>query len=95
MIARNAELVAKRGAHIACLLGACLAAISLVWGCNANVKPEPVRECSQYEAALDACFHRDSGFASQPSVLPKDDADRERIRSLCIENLERLPAACK
>lgn len=33
--------------------------------------------------------------AARPSVLPKDDADLERIRTLCLKNLEQLAAACK
>jgi hypothetical protein len=79
-------------------LGECVGVFgALLWlcTCNASVAPGPVPECKQYEAALDACFHRDSGFANQPSVLPKDEADRERIRNLCNRNLEQLPAACK
>ena len=52
-------------------------------------------ECQQYEAALDRCFHRDSGFASQPALVPSSDADRVRIGKTCAENLERLPASCR
>jgi hypothetical protein len=63
--------------------------------CNASVKPDRVPECERYEAALSACFHRDASVASQPALQPKDEADRDRIRDLCVKNLERLPASCK
>jgi hypothetical protein len=55
---------------------------------------EPVAECRQYEAALDACYHRDSGFAEQPAMIPKTDADRKRIAELCTVNLARIKVAC-
>ena len=56
---------------------------------------EPVDECRQYEAALNACFHRDASFANQPALLPQSDADRERIKLLCAENLRRIRTACR
>lgn len=63
-------------------------------GSHAAEKKAPV-ECQQYEAALDRCFQRDSGFASQPSVIPSSDAERIRIGKACAENLQRLPASCR
>lgn len=56
---------------------------------------ERVAECVQYQSAFDACFHRDSGFASQPAMIPKTDGDRLRLRQVCSENLERLKASCR
>jgi hypothetical protein len=55
---------------------------------------DTVPECKQYEQALDACYHRDSGFAEQPSMIPKTDADRKRIAELCKVNLARIKVAC-
>jgi hypothetical protein len=56
---------------------------------------EAVPECKQYEAALDSCFHRDSGFAERPEMIPKTDADRKRIAELCTVNLARIKVACR
>jgi hypothetical protein len=58
------------------------------------VAPAPVEECEQYEAALNACFHRDVEFAHQAAVLPASDADRERIKIVCSANLQRIRTAC-
>ncbi len=60
---------------------------------KAEVNKSPL-ECQQYESALDACFHRASGFTSQPSLIPSSDADRERIRQICLDNLQRIQASC-
>lgn len=57
--------------------------------------PKPVAECLQYEAKLNACFHRDASIASQPMLLAKTDADRDRIAAKCSENLKRLETACR
>ncbi len=57
-------------------------------------KVELVAECVQYQAALDSCFHRDSGFASQPAMIPRTEADRRRLQQVCSENLARLKTAC-
>lgn len=61
---------------------------------TASDQPQPVPECVAYEKAMAACFHRDLPFATQPSVLPANDADRARIRSMCIENMARLRRSC-
>jgi hypothetical protein len=58
------------------------------------VPPEPVEECKQYEALIASCFHRETAFASHESLIPKTKSDRERIRQLCSENLQRLTTAC-
>jgi hypothetical protein len=57
--------------------------------------PEPVPECQQYENALASCFHRDVPFVSQATMTPKSDADRERIRTICAANLQRITTACR
>lgn len=57
--------------------------------------PEPVAECVQYEAKLNACFHRDASVASQPTLLARTDSDRERIGAMCSDNLKRLETACR
>jgi hypothetical protein len=69
--------------------------IAFLCACGRTGEHEPVPECVQYEAKMSACFHRDSGFASQPSLIPKTDADRDRIREICLTNLERLQVACR
>lgn len=60
-----------------------------------KVPPEPVAECQQYEAAMDRCFHRESKFASQSSMIPKTEADRARIKQTCLDNLQRIQTACR
>ena len=80
-----------------------MAAISLVAACGGHkassedggVAIEPVAECREYEDTLKTCFHRDTKFASQPGLLPKTDADRVRIGTLCSENVRRLKTACR
>jgi hypothetical protein len=74
-----------------------LVLLCLVCACGGGHKDngEPVAECRQYEAALDSCYHRDSGFAEQPAVIPKTKQDRDRIRELCLANLARIKAACR
>jgi hypothetical protein len=57
--------------------------------------PEPVEECRLYEAAVKNCFHRDISIASQASLLPATDADRERVRAMCSNNLQRIQKACR
>jgi hypothetical protein len=57
--------------------------------------PKPVQECLDYERALEACFHRHVSIASQTALVPKSDDDRRRITDLCIENRQRLQAACR
>jgi hypothetical protein len=72
-----------------------LVLLSLLCACGGKgVNGETVPECRQYEAALDACYHRDSGFAEQPAMIPKTDADRKRIAELCTVNLARIKVAC-
>lgn len=56
--------------------------------------PEPVPECEQYEATLNACHHRNLSIASDPSLLPKSDEDRARIKQFCSDNLARMRRAC-
>jgi hypothetical protein len=68
--------------------------LSFGCGCSKD-NGDPVAECRQYEAALDACFHRDSGFAERPEMIPKTKDDRERIRNVCSANLARIRAACR
>jgi hypothetical protein len=58
-------------------------------------QPEPVEECLQYEAAVRSCFHRDAAIASQAALLPATAADRQRIRAVCSENLQRIQKACR
>jgi hypothetical protein len=71
-------------------------AVGLAVGCTHGDRPEPVEECQQYEALRTSCLHRDAGwFAEQPALIPKDKADRERIRNVCSENLDRLRRACR
>jgi hypothetical protein len=70
-------------------------AILALAGCGRSNREEPVEECQQYEALRSSCLHRDDKFASQKALIPKDEADRDRIRRLCSENLGRLRRACR
>ena len=54
-----------------------------------------IPECVEYQSALERCFHRETGFATQPSMLPKNDEDRKRLQQMCSENLARLTTACR
>ena len=85
-------------------VGWTMAAVALIAACGGHrassegsggVPIEPVAECREYEDALKTCFQRDTGFASQPDLLPKTDADRVRLGALCAENLQRLKRACR
>jgi hypothetical protein len=72
-----------------------VAAIGLTGCGGSKVDSEPVPECVQYETELASCFHRQTGAASQPSLIPKSKEDRDRIRQTCSENLARLRTACR
>jgi len=63
--------------------------------CHSDTVSDPVAECKQYESLMASCLHRDSSFASQPSLIPTSGADRERIREICLTNVARLRAACR
>jgi hypothetical protein len=56
---------------------------------------EPMAECDQYQALMRRCLHRDVPMAQNVMQLAKTDADRERFRAVCSENLARLAAACR
>jgi hypothetical protein len=64
-------------------------------GSSGETVGKVVAECKQYEAALDACYHSPSGFAEQPAMLAKTEADRVRLAQSCMINLERLKTACR
>lgn len=78
--------------------GTMLLMVACATACGSNAQKtgedNRVAECVQYQSAFDACFHRDSGFASQPAMIPKTGADRSRLRQICSENLQRLKTAC-
>ena len=62
-------------------------------GCGRE-SAKPITECTEYEAAVKSCFGRESDFASQATLLPKTEGDRERIRQMCAANVERIRRAC-
>jgi hypothetical protein len=65
-------------------------------GCSGRSSPgEPVAECTQYESTFTSCFHRPLDPATHESFVPKSSADRDRLRQLCGENLQRLQASCR
>ena len=82
--------------RFACLL--VVAFVSACHGCSSRhgeaSAPEPVEECLQYEATLNACHHRNLSIANQPTLLRKSDEERDRIKQLCSENLQRIRTAC-
>ena len=70
--------------------------VAFLGACSNHVASDPVPECQEYEATLSSCFHRPpSGFASQASLIPKTEQDRERIRETCSVNLARLKTSCR
>jgi hypothetical protein len=81
------------GLFVAALACACHSGASSASGDGAN--PAPVEECKTYEAAVNACFHRNLSIAHQTSLLPKSEDDRRRIAALCTENLQRIRTACR
>jgi hypothetical protein len=85
--------VRRRAGALAC--PAFVAALVALVGCGDHVDATPVAECTQYQAALESCFHRPNDFASQASLVPRTEADRERIRQVCSANLERIRIACR
>jgi len=83
------------GRHV-CLLG--LVFLGACHGCVSNhdevSTPEPVVECKQYEATLNNCQHTNLSVANHPSLMPKSDEDRQRIKEFCSDNLKRIRVAC-
>jgi hypothetical protein len=63
---------------------------------TASNDPEagPPVECERFEAALERCYHRQTSFAEQPSLVTASAQARERVRQVCADNLQRLTAAC-
>jgi hypothetical protein len=55
---------------------------------------DPPVECKQYEAALDACYHRHTLFASQAALIPTSEDARVRIRQMCVDSLNQLKRVC-
>jgi hypothetical protein len=67
-------------------------------GCSGKsdrVPSEPVPECVEYEKTVASCFHRPLAIANQPSLIPKTRGEREQIRALCTQNLNRIQSACR
>jgi hypothetical protein len=88
----------ERGIRISGLAALLLVVAAVSPACaRGDARQEPVvEECQQYEALRTSCLHRDAGgFAEQPALIPKDEKDRERIRKVCSENLDRLRRACR
>jgi hypothetical protein len=77
------------------LLAILLAIVAGCGGRHGPPRPEVVEECEQYETAVKSCFHRDIAIASRDVLLPATPAERERIRGMCRENLERIQRACR
>jgi hypothetical protein len=67
----------------------------VVCACSSSSKGKPIAECVEYQGALEKCFQRPAGLAQQEALVPKTDADRERLRDVCKQNLERLRTACQ
>lgn len=62
---------------------------------SSQVAPEPVAECVAYESALSGCHHHQMTIANQPSLIPHTVVEREHIRAVCNENMQRLRVACR
>jgi hypothetical protein len=55
----------------------------------------PIAECNEYERALATCTGRNIAVGSQATALATSEAERERLRQLCSQNLSLLKATCK
>lgn len=56
---------------------------------------DPIPECEEYERTFARCNGLDAGIMNQSAATPKTPGDRDRLRSLCTINLERLKQACR
>lgn len=70
---------------------------TLLLGCKSKPKkPAPIEECVQYADKMSACFGRETGEAAHRELdEPEEEASRERQRSACAEQLERLRRTCR
>jgi hypothetical protein len=78
------------GVVVATLLAAC-------GGHRADAAPDagkPVAECVAYQQMLARCSGVDVPVATQANAIPKNDADRDRLATLCAANLDRLSHSC-
>jgi hypothetical protein len=95
---RFAQHRAFRAQVLALALGGTVTAAAACGGHKASgsaPNAEPVAECLQYQSLMQRCLHRDVPMTQNMMQLVKTDADRERFRAVCSENLERLSAACR
>jgi hypothetical protein len=53
-----------------------------------------VPECDTYAQRAAACFHRDD-LKGAIGTRAHDEAERDRMRARCSQNLQRLAAACR
>jgi hypothetical protein len=74
-----------------------LCAVLLGVGCRRGErdKPEPVRECVEYESMVARCMGIQAPISSQPEALAKTDGQREQVKKVCSMNLERLKSNCR
>jgi hypothetical protein len=59
------------------------------------IPQEPIPECVEYERTFARCNGVDAGILAQPAAIPSTRADRDRLRTLCAVNLDRLKQACR
>jgi hypothetical protein len=59
------------------------------------VEMKPLEACLRYESVMNSCFHRNVSFAHQAELMPTSEADRERIETMCSDNLARVQTACR
>jgi hypothetical protein len=89
------EGAARRPAH------AFLFSFLLVLSCGGcrradnNGQPRPVAECEEYEQRVARCTGRHMAIATQPAALASTDEQRERLKKLCLVNIERLNQSCR
>jgi hypothetical protein len=72
--------------------------VTLVVGCRSGAAdtPEPIPECESYERAFAHCLGQGGSVSIQGAALAGMSAeDRDRLRSLCVTNLQRIQEACR
>ena len=82
-----------------------LAVVPLLAGCgghknnSGNVSPaetqEPIAECEAFEHAFAACTGREVDEKTHTASRTATGPERDRLRSLCIADLQRLHQACR
>jgi len=77
------------------LIAAFILGVGACGGRFGSQDSKPIPECEQYERVYNSCFHRNTSIADQPSFVARSAAERERITTICTDNLRRIRVACR